>query len=114
MWKAALIFFSNERKNLVSELKNSPKVKQTVVVLFLLAGAAPLAAADQPELLRLEKSADAMGSAYTVEVYGYDRVKMEAAADAALDEAHRLTSCFPTISRGANGARSTSTRPKSR
>jgi len=85
-----LIFFSNERKNLVSELKNSPKVKQTVVVLFLLAGAAPLAAADQPELLRLEKSADAMGSAYTVEVYGYDRVKMEAAADAALDEAHRL------------------------
>jgi FAD:protein FMN transferase len=34
-------------------------------------------------LLRLEKSADAMGSAYTVELYGYDRVKMEAAADAA-------------------------------
>ena len=31
-----------------------------------------------------------MGSTYTVELYGYDRVKMEAAADAALDEARRL------------------------
>jgi thiamine biosynthesis lipoprotein len=41
-------------------------------------------------LLRLKKSADAMGSTYTVELYGYDRVKMEAAADAALDEARRL------------------------
>ena len=74
----------------MSEPKNSPKVKQTVVVLFLLAGAVPLGRADQPELLRLEKSADAMGSAFTVELYGYDRVRMEAAADAALDEAHRL------------------------
>jgi hypothetical protein len=46
--------------------------------------------ADRTELLRLEKSADAMGSTYTVELYGYDRVKMEAAADAALDEARRL------------------------
>jgi thiamine biosynthesis lipoprotein len=31
-----------------------------------------------------------MGSTYTVELYGYDRVKLEAAADAALDEARRL------------------------
>ena len=64
----------------MSELKNSPKVKQIVVVLFLLAGMVPLAGADQAELLRLEKTADSMGSAYTVELYGYDRVKMEAAA----------------------------------
>ena len=78
------------RKNLVPGTKNSPKLKQTVVVLFLLAGLAYGAWADQPELLRLEKSADAMGSTYTVELYGYDRVKMEAAADAALDEARRL------------------------
>jgi thiamine biosynthesis lipoprotein len=48
------------------------------------------AASDGPELLRLDKSADAMGSTYSVELYGTDRVQMEAAADAALDEARRL------------------------
>lgn len=42
------------------------------------------------EMLRLEKTADAMGSTYTVELYGYDREKMEAAADAAFDEVRRL------------------------
>ena len=41
-------------------------------------------------MLRLQESADAMGATYTVEIYGYDRVKMEAAAGAALDEARRL------------------------
>ena len=61
-----------------------------MLVLLVLAGVAPSAGAAQPELLRLKKSADAMGSTYTVELYGYDRVKMEAAADAALDEARRL------------------------
>jgi thiamine biosynthesis lipoprotein len=40
--------------------------------------------------LRLEKSADAMGSTYTIEMYGYDRVQMEAAADAAFDEVRHL------------------------
>ncbi len=73
-------------------LKISPKTKQIVVVLFLLAAPADWtrsAAADGP-LLRLEKSADAMGSTYSVELYGRDRVSLEAAADAALDEARRL------------------------
>jgi thiamine biosynthesis lipoprotein len=76
----------------VGELKISPKTKQNVIVLFLLAASAPWVggAADGPELLRLDKSADAMGSTYSVELYGTDRVKMEAAADAALDEARRL------------------------
>jgi thiamine biosynthesis lipoprotein len=46
--------------------------------------------ADQPELLRLEKSADSMGSTYSIALYGYDRVRMEAAADAAFDEVRRL------------------------
>jgi FAD:protein FMN transferase len=41
-------------------------------------------------LLRLEKSADAMGSTYSIAVYGSDRVRMEAAVDAAFDEVHRL------------------------
>jgi FAD:protein FMN transferase len=70
----------------VAVSKISPQVKQFVVVLFL-SGAV---AADQPELLRLEKSADAMGSTYTVALYGKDRIAMEAAADAALDEVRRL------------------------
>ena len=38
----------------------------------------------------MEKSADAMGATYTVAIYGTDRVGMEAAVDAALDEAQRL------------------------
>ena len=49
----------------------------------------PLAVPGQ-ELLRLEKSADAMGSTYSIAVYGSDRVRMEAAIDAAFDEVRRL------------------------
>src|SRR6266568_2996063 len=61
--------------------------RQIVLVLFLLAASA---AFGQHELLRLEKSADAMGSTYSIALYGYDRVKMEAAADAAFDEVRAL------------------------
>ena len=46
--------------------------------------------AGQAELLRLEKSTDAMGATYSIVVYGSDRVRIEAAADAAFDEVHRL------------------------
>ncbi len=66
--------------------KISSKLKQFVVVLFL----SGTLAADQPELLRLEENADAMGATYSVVIYGYDRVKMEAAADAAFEEVRRL------------------------
>jgi thiamine biosynthesis lipoprotein len=66
-------------------MKISPKLKQFVLVLFLAA-----AATAQAESLRLEKSADAMGSTFSVALYGDDRIKMEAAADAALDEVRRL------------------------
>jgi thiamine biosynthesis lipoprotein len=41
-------------------------------------------------MLRLEKSADAMGSTYSIAVYGDDRIKMEAAVDAAFDEVRQL------------------------
>ena len=68
-------------------MKISPKTKPIVLVLFLLAAFAPAGA---QTALRLEKSADAMGSTYTVVLYGTGRVAMEAAADAALDEARRL------------------------
>ena len=50
----------------------------------------PFPAAPGQELLRLEKSADAMGSTYSIALYGADRIKMEAAIDAAFDEVRRL------------------------
>jgi thiamine biosynthesis lipoprotein len=67
-------------------------VKQFVVVLFLseVVAQAAVAAADRPELLRLVKTADAMGSTYSVELYGYDHARLTEAADAALEEARRL------------------------
>jgi thiamine biosynthesis lipoprotein len=71
----------------VGATKNSPKYEQNVLILFLLALPA---AYGQQELLRLEKSADAMGATYSIALYGYDRVKMEAAVDAAFDEVRRL------------------------
>jgi thiamine biosynthesis lipoprotein len=79
----------------VDVLKISPKLKQIVIVLFLLGlvvgpAARPAALAVGPELLRLVKTADAMGSTYSVELYGYDRAKLTEAADAALEEARRL------------------------
>ena len=61
-----------------------------VLVLFVLGGLYASDRAVGQELLRLEKSADAMGSTYTIELYGYDRVRMEAAADAAFDEVRQL------------------------
>ena len=55
-----------------------------------MATAMATASAQRPELLRLEKSADAMGSTYSIATYGDDRVRMEAAVDAAFDEVRRL------------------------
>jgi thiamine biosynthesis lipoprotein len=60
---------------------------QQALLLVLLAACA---AFGQQPLLRLEKSADAMGSTYSIALYGQDRVRMEAAADAAFDEVRRL------------------------
>jgi len=57
-----------------------------VLILFLLAATASFGR----ETLRLEKSADAMGSTYSIAVYGDDRVQLEAAVDAAFDEVRRL------------------------
>jgi len=91
-------------KNRAEGRQNCPKIKSFVLVLLLLAalaaGRAPgVFAQEKPygdasgvgsATLRLEKSADAMGSTYSVILYGSDRVKMEAAADAAFDEVRRL------------------------
>ncbi len=70
-------------------------MKQTVLVLFLLPLVLWLASAQSPggktaETLRLESSVDAMGSTYSIAVYGEDRVRMEAAVEAAFEEARRL------------------------
>jgi FAD:protein FMN transferase len=72
----------------VAVLKINPNRKQNVIVLFLLAALAPRLAA--AELLRFEQSADAMGSTYSIAVYGYDRNQLETAVQAAFDEARRL------------------------
>jgi len=80
-----------------------------VVVLFL---SGTLAAAE-PELLRLEESGDAMGATYSIVLYGYDRVKMEAAVDAAFDEARRLDEMLSNYRTGTEWSESTGTRPRS-
>jgi thiamine biosynthesis lipoprotein len=69
----------------VVQPKINPKVKQYVLVLFLL----PVSVRSA-ELLRLEDSTDAMGSTYSVVLYGEDRGRLIAAADQAFEEARRL------------------------
>jgi FAD:protein FMN transferase len=54
----------------------------------LSAGATP--AHTTGTLLRFERSEEAMGSSFSVVVYGADRGQLETAADRALDEVHRL------------------------
>ena len=65
-----------------------------MLVLFLLplvgAASAPARPAAKTDTLRLESSVVAMGSAYSVAVYGEDRTRMEEAVDAAFEEVHRL------------------------
>jgi len=64
-----------------------------VLVLFVLplvGAVAPAQAAPKADALRLESSVVAMGSAYSVVVYGEDRTRMEEAVDAAFVEVQRL------------------------
>jgi thiamine biosynthesis lipoprotein len=60
-------------------------MKRFVLVLFLLRTSAVLAGT-----LRLETSADAMGSTFSLVLYGEDRRKMEAASNEVFDEVRRL------------------------
>ena len=53
------------------------------------------------DLLRFEDHADAMGSTFSIIVYGADRANMEAAVDAAF-----WIKCFRITCRPASGARS--------
>jgi thiamine biosynthesis lipoprotein len=65
----------------------------TRIGVVLLAGLALMlggARGATGELVRLEKSSEAMGSTFSVVVYGSDRARLESAADAAFGEAGRL------------------------
>jgi len=66
-------------------------VKRFVIFLLLAALAlrAPVSAAN-PEILRFEESMEAMGSTYSIIVYGADRARMLGAVELAFDEAKRL------------------------
>ncbi len=59
-------------------------------VLILLFAGRLLAAPDEQPLLRLEESRDAMGSTYSVVLYGRDRLALQAAAEQAFEEVRRL------------------------
>ncbi len=59
------------------------------VLILLFAGWLPAAPDEQP-LLRLEESRDAMGSTYSVVLYGRDRLALQAAAEQAFEEVRRL------------------------
>ena len=63
-------------------------MKQFVVVLFL-SGIFGRAAVSSEEL-RLESSADAMGSTYSLVLYGEDRARLEMASEDAFEEVRRL------------------------
>jgi thiamine biosynthesis lipoprotein len=67
-----------------------PKLKRSVLVLVLLPFFMAPAPAAVSDMLRLESSRDAMGSTYSVILYGMDRMRLEAAAEHAFDEVHRL------------------------
>jgi len=63
-------------------------MKQIVVVLFLLAVFAPSGAGF--EELRLEASVEAMGSTYSLVLYGEERSRLEGASEDAFEEVRRL------------------------
>ncbi len=64
-------------------------MKRVVVTLLFTLGLAG-APAGKPELIRSEGSVDAMGSTFSVVVYGSDRDKLQSSVAAALEEARRL------------------------
>ncbi len=65
--------------------------KQTAILLFLLGGLGLAGVPLRPaQLLRLEQSAEAMGSTYSVAVYGTDEAVMQDAVAQAFEEVQRL------------------------
>ena len=66
-------------------------MKRPVISLFFVTAllAAPGPAA-KPELFRAEGSVDAMGSTYSIVIYGEDRERLQAIVAQGLEEARRL------------------------
>lgn len=64
-------------------------MKHSVIILLLVAALA-VAAGPGQEIVRVERSMDAMGATWTVAVYGVDRFKKDAAIDDAFEEVRRL------------------------
>jgi thiamine biosynthesis lipoprotein len=64
------------------------KNKEFIVLLAAIALAAQ--PAKHPELLRVEGSADAMGTGFSIVAYGEDRGRLESIVSEGLEEAHRL------------------------
>ncbi len=54
------------------------------------ASGSPQVVAQQPELLRIEDSFDAMGTTYSIVAYGTDRFKLRGAVEQAFEEVQRL------------------------
>ena len=61
-------------------------------VLLLCVAISLISGLSGADMLRLERSMDAMGSTYTIVAYGPDRGKLDAAVDNAFQEAERLDS----------------------
>jgi thiamine biosynthesis lipoprotein len=66
-------------------------MKHSVILLLLVAafGARPSAVA-APEIVKVERSMDAMGATWTVAIYSADRFKADSTIDDAFDEVRRL------------------------
>ena len=63
-------------------------ITRSVVSLLLIATLPAVSV--QPELLRVEGSVDAMGTAFSIVAYGEDRGKLQSAVSESLEEARRL------------------------
>jgi FAD:protein FMN transferase len=60
------------------------------LLMLAVFGAGTAAASQTPNLLRLERSLDAMGTTYTIAVFGADRFQLDSAVEDAFDETRRL------------------------
>lgn len=85
-------------------MKKETLRKHFVIVLFLLQSASILCAG-AARMLRMEASADAMGSAFSVVLYGEDRNQMQSAVDRALEEARRLDELLSNYKPGSEWSR---------
>jgi len=73
-----------------TESVHPPIFSRVLALAALLSVISLNALATQPELLRVEGSVDAMGTAFSIVAYGEDRGKLQSAVSEGLEEARRL------------------------